>query len=272
MVVINKLLAADIIQTISPPSRRLLRRIWIWILCRQHIFLGDIPAIVGSAICGAFEMFRNMDLARFEETKLRGTTTVGIACSDAVVFATDTRVTAGLYVAHRHGKKVYEVDRHLGITIAGVVADAQSVVEILKANASLYRLENGRPMPVSAAARLTANLLFSNRGSLIVQTLIGGVDDTGPHIFSIDPLGSVTEEKCVATGSGSPVAYGVLEDQSLSKMGVEEAVALASRAIAAAIKRNAATGDGFDIVVIDKNGYRELNGEEKRLIKLESYS
>lgn len=209
-----------------------------------------------------------IDFAKLEEARLKGTTTVGIVCSDAVVFATDTRVTSGLYIAHRHGKKVYEVDRHLGITIAGVVADAQSVVEILKANANLYRLENGRPMPVSAAARLTANLLFSTRGSLIVQALIGGVDDTGPHIFSIDPLGSVTEEEYVATGSGSPVAYGVLEDRPLKKMSVDEAVALASNAIAAAIRRNVATGDGFDVVVIDKNGYRELSSEEKRLIKL----
>ena len=212
-------------------------------------------------------MIANTDLKKFEETILKGTTTVGIACSDAVIFGTDTRVTSGLYVAHRHGKKVYEVDQHLGITIAGVVADAQSVVETLKANANLYRLENGRPMPVSAAARLTANLLFSTRGSLIVQALLGGVDDTGPHIFSIDPLGSITEEKCVATGSGSPVAYGVLEDQSSKKMTVKEAVVLASRAVAAAIRRNAATGDSFDVVVIDKKGYRELGEDEKRLIR-----
>jgi len=215
-------------------------------------------------------MIANTDLRRFEETILKGTTTVGIVCSDAVVFATDTRVTSGLYVAHRHGKKVYEVDRHVGITIAGVVADAQSVVETLKANANLYRLENGRPMPVSAVARLTANILFSTRGSLIVQSLLGGVDESGPHIFSVDPLGSVTEEKYVATGSGSPVAYGVLEDPSSKKMTVKEAVALASRAVVAAIRRNAATGDSFDVVVIDKKGYRELGEDEKRLLRADA--
>ena len=212
-------------------------------------------------------MIGNTDLKKFDDTIHKGTTTVGIVCSDGIVFSTDTRVTAGLYVAHRHGKKVYEIDRHLGITIAGVVADAQNVVETLKANANLFRLENGRPMPVSAAARLAANILFSSRGfPLIVQALLGGVDETGSHIFQIDPLGSITEEKFVSTGSGSPVAYGVLEDQFSKKMTVKEAIALASRAVAAAIRRNAATGDSLDVVVIDKKGYRELSDEEKRLI------
>jgi len=212
-------------------------------------------------------MIGNIDLKKFEDTIHKGTTTVGIICNDGIVFSTDTRVTAGLYVAHRHGKKVYEIDRHLGITIAGVVADAQSVVETLKANANLFRLENGRPMPVSAAARLAANILFSSRGfPLIVQALLGGVDETGSHIFQIDPLGSITEEKYVSTGSGSPVAYGVLEDQFSKKMTMKEGIALASRAVAAAIRRNAATGDSFDIVVIDKKGYRELSDEEKQLV------
>ena len=212
-------------------------------------------------------MIGNTDLKKFDDTIHKGTTTVGIVCDDGIVFSTDTRVTAGLYVAHRHGKKVYEIDRHLGITIAGVVADAQNVVETLKANANLFRLENGRPMPVSAAARLAANILFSSRGfPLIVQALLGGVDETGSHIFQIDPLGSITEEKLVSTGSGSPVAYGVLEDQFSKKMTVKEAITLASRAVAAAIRRNAATGDSLDVVVIDKKGYRELSDEEKRLI------
>ena len=212
-------------------------------------------------------MIGNTDLKKFDDTIHKGTTTVGIVCNDGIVFSTDTRVTAGLYVAHRHGKKVYEIDRHLGITIAGVVADAQNVVETLKANANLFRLENGRPMPVSAAARLAANILFSSRGfPLIVQALLGGVDETGSHIFQIDPLGSITEERFVSTGSGSPVAYGVLEDQFSKKMTVKEAIALASRAVAAAIRRNAATGDSLDVVVIDKKGYRELSDEEKRLI------
>ena len=112
------------------------------------------------------------------------------------------------------------------MTIAGGVADAQNVVEILQVNAKLFQLERGRRLPVGAAARLAANILFSARGYLMLRALVGGIDDSGPHIFRIDEYGSVTEETCVATGSGSPVAYGVLEDGYKDNLSIDEGISL----------------------------------------------
>lgn len=201
---------------------------------------------------------------KLEDMVKKGTTTVSIVCKDGVVFGTDTRVTAGYFVAHKHGKKVLKIDEHIAMTIAGVVADAQNVVEILRANASLFNLENGRPIMVSAAARLTANFLYQYRGALLLQALIGGVDESGAHIFAIDPLGSVIEETCVSTGSGSPVAYGVLEDGYRRDMTVKEGTLLVVRAVTAAMKRDIGSGDSFDVVVIGEEGYHELTEEEKK--------
>jgi proteasome beta subunit len=201
------------------------------------------------------------------ELIVKGTTTVGVICRDGVILASDTRVTMGFFVAHHKGKKVYKIDDHIGMTISGGVADAQKAVEILTVNAQLYRLNNGRPMPVSSAARLISNLLFSSRyAPLLAQVLIGGVDTTGPHIFAIDPFGSITEEKCVATGSGSPVAYGVLEDKYKQDSSLKDTLPIVVRAVDAAMKRDAASGDSFDVSVIDKKGYRELNDKEKKSV------
>ncbi|MEM1551178.1 MAG: archaeal proteasome endopeptidase complex subunit beta [Candidatus Bathyarchaeia archaeon] len=200
-----------------------------------------------------------------DKLTLKGTTTIGIVCKDGVILASDTRVTMGFYVAHKHGKKIYKIDDHMAMTIAGTVADAQRTVDILTANAQLYKINMGRPMPISSAARLMANLLFSTRYiPLATQVLIGGVDDTGPHVFSIDPFGSLTEEKCVATGSGSPIAYGVLEDKFREGMSVAEALPIVVRAVDSAMKRDSASGDSFNVAVVDANGYRELTEEEKR--------
>jgi len=204
----------------------------------------------------------NNDLAN--RLALKGTTTIGVVCKDGVILASDTRVTMGFYVAHKHGKKIYRIDEHLGMTIAGSVADAQRTVDILTANAQLYKINMGRPLPVSSAARIIANLLFSARYvPLLTQVLIGGVDDTGPHVFSLDPFGSLTEEKCVATGSGSPIAYGVLEDMYKEDMSVEELLPIIVKAISSAMKRDAASGDSFNIAVIAEKGYRELTEKEK---------
>jgi len=195
---------------------------------------------------------------------LKGTTTLGVVCKDGVILASDTRVTMGFYVAHKFGKKVYKIDDHLGMTIAGTVADAQRVVDILIANAQLYKINMNRPMPVSSAARLIANLLFSVRYvPLATQVLIGGVDETGPHVFSLNPFGSLTEEKVVSTGSGSPIAYGVLEDKYREGVSINELLPIIVKAVNAAMKRDIASGNSYNVTVIDENGYRELTDEEK---------
>jgi proteasome beta subunit len=196
---------------------------------------------------------------------LKGTTTVGAVCKDGVILASDTRVTMGFYVAHKHGKKVYQIDDHLAMTIAGSLADAQKAVDILMTNAKLYKIELGRPLPISSAARLLANLLFSARYvPLLAQVLVGGLDDTGPHIFSIDPFGSLTEEKYVSTGSGSPVAYGILEEKYKDGVPVREMLPVIVKAVDAAMKRDAASGDSFNVAVIDSKGYRDLPDKEKK--------
>jgi proteasome beta subunit len=196
---------------------------------------------------------------------LKGTTTIGVVCKDGVILASDTRVTMGFYVAHKHGKKVYKIDDHLAMTISGSVADAQRAVDILTANARLYRVNMGRRLPVNSAARFLANLLFSARYvPLLAQVLVGGVDDTGSHVFSIDPFGSLTEEKYVSTGSGSPVAYGILEDKYREGAAVKEMLPVIVKAVNASMKRDSASGDSFNVAVVDEKGYRDLTDKEKR--------
>ena len=196
----------------------------------------------------------------------KGTTTVAAVCNDGVIMATDTRATMGSYVASKHAKKVYQITDQLAMTIAGGVAAAQRVVDILKVNAKLYNLEKGRPMPVAAAAMLVSNILFSNRevgAPLPIQALIGGVDLTGPHVYNLDPYGSLTEEKMVSTGSGSPFAYGVLEDRYKEDSTIAEMTPIVVKAVDSAMKRDVASGDNFDVAVITSDGFKELSEEEK---------
>ena len=196
----------------------------------------------------------------------KGTTTVAAVCKDGVIFGTDTRATMGNYVASKNAKKVYKITDNLAMTIAGGVAVAQRIVETLKINARLFQLERGRPMPVASAAMLVSNILFSNRSvgmPLPLQALIGGYDTTGPHVFNLDPFGSLIEEKVVSTGSGSPFAYGVLEDRYKEESTVDEMLPVVVSAVDSAMKRDTASGDNFDIAVVDQDGFRELTEEEK---------
>jgi proteasome beta subunit len=199
-----------------------------------------------------------------ESATYHGTTTVGLVCSDGVVLATDTRVTAGGFIAHKRGKKLLKIDDNIAMTISGGLADAQNVVDTLRYYSNMYRMEKSRPMPVKAAAQVVSNMLFSARlYPYIADVLVGGVDRTGGSLFNVDIFGSISQEKMIATGSGSPVAYGVLESEFKEGMPTAKVYPLAAKAIIAATRRNVATGDHFDVAILDKEGFRELSEAEK---------
>lgn len=194
---------------------------------------------------------------------MKGTTTIGLVCKDGVVLVSDKRATMGNLVAHKIVQKSFMIDRHIGATVAGAVSDAQALIRWLQAEAKLYRMRKGEEMSVGAIATLCGNIMFSQRYfPLIVQLIIGGVDKSGSKLYSIDPLGSAIEDKVIATGSGSPVAYGVLEDSFKEDMLVDKAVKVGVRGLRSALERDAFTGNGIDVVKITEEGYEKLTEEE----------
>jgi proteasome beta subunit len=205
--------------------------------------------------------------ANVDGLKLKGTTTLAIKCVDGVIMATDTRATMlPGFVAHKKVKKVYQITRNIGMTMAGVPAEALNLLDVLKANASIYGLQRKREAPVKTIANLASQVLFSQRYyPYAVQIIVGGYDSEGFHLYSLDPFGSVIEDEVISTGSGSPVAYGVLESDYNKQMNLKEGLVLAANAIRSAMKRNVYTGDSFDIVTITKDqGYTELSEQEKK--------
>ena len=198
-----------------------------------------------------------------DENRLKGTTTVGLKCRDGVVFATEQRATMGNLIAHKNAQKIFKIDDHIGATIAGGVGDAQSLMKYISAEVALYRLRNGARISVESAATLTANILHSSRFyPFYVQTLLGGVDDNGPSLFSLDPAGGVIKDNLISTGSGSPVAYGVLEDRYNEDIDVEEGVEIAIRAIQSAMERDAFSGNGVLVATVTKEGFKMVPEEE----------
>ncbi|HEU4445044.1 MAG TPA: proteasome subunit beta [Nitrososphaeraceae archaeon] len=211
---------------------------------------------------------RDRDFENIADQIKKGTTTCALTCNDGVVLAADTRASAGFFIADRHVMKIQKVDRHLGMTIAGGVADAQNLVDIMRYNANIYRLTNRELMPIKSAARLCSNVLFNQRYfPYYVQIILAGFDNkVGGQIYNIDLFGSMTSEKFISTGSGSPVAYGYLESEFKDNLSVNDSYKIAIQAVAAAIRRNAGTGDSINAVIIDKDGYHEISKEKKEAV------
>jgi len=199
---------------------------------------------------------------------LTGTTTIGLVAKDGVVLATERRVTAGGMISNKTAQKLFKIDQNVGITIAGLVGDAQVLARYLKAEVSLYRLRRNAPLGAEGAATLLANILSGNRYYPYYAWLIlGGVDGKGGHVFSVDPAGGCIEDKFVSVGSGSPFAYGIVEEGYSRDMSSSDAIDLALRGLTAAMRRDSASGDGYLAHVISPKEYRELTDDEinKRL-------
>ncbi|MGI0053696.1 MAG: archaeal proteasome endopeptidase complex subunit beta [Thermoplasmata archaeon] len=203
-----------------------------------------------------------------EDRLLKGTTTIGMVCRDGTVLATERRATAGSFIANKTTQKLFRIDQNIGITVAGLVGDAQMLARYLKAEVTLYRLRRNSPLSVEGAATLLANILNGNRMFPYYAWLIlGGVDGKGGHVFSVDPAGGSIEDRFVSTGSGSTFVYGLLEEGYSRDLSVSDGVDLCLRGLTTAMKRDSASGDGYLIHTITAKEYREFGEDEvnKRL-------
>ncbi|MCK5301211.1 MAG: archaeal proteasome endopeptidase complex subunit beta, partial [Thermoplasmatales archaeon] len=179
------------------------------------------------------------------------------------VIATEQRATMGTLIAHKATKKLYKIDNHLALATAGLVGDLQTLARYLSAEANLYRLKRDAKIPVKSAATLMANILNQRKfAPYYVQLILGGYDDSGGFVYSLDAAGGAIPDKYTSAGSGSPYVFGVLEDTFKDDLSTDEGIDLAIRAITAAMNRDSASGGMISVAVINKDGFKEISDEE----------
>ena len=187
-----------------------------------------------------------------------GATTVGVIFNGGVVLAAEKRVTYGYFVMSKGGKKVFKLADRIGAACAGLVGDMQILAKEMEAQGNLFSMDVGRRISVRAAAKLMANILFNRRyAPLITQTIVGGIDETGPSLYVLDVLGSLIPDKYAVVGSGTEIAIGIIEEGYKETMSAKEAKELVTRSIKSAISRDATSGDGIDFLIITKEGITE---------------
>ena len=187
-----------------------------------------------------------------------GATTVGVVCKDGVILAAERRVTYGYFIMSKSGKKVFKIADKIGAACAGIVADMQILTREVGAYLKLYSYEREQSVTVRTAAKLMGSMLFERRYfPYLAQTIVGGIDESGPKLFVLDPLGSVIEDKFTAVGSGSEIAMGLLESDFKDGMSGEEAKGLVRKAVKAASAMDIGSGEGLDMLLITNSGILE---------------
>ncbi|MHA1651476.1 MAG: proteasome subunit beta [Candidatus Helarchaeota archaeon] len=199
-----------------------------------------------------------------ENFYLPGATTVGIRCADGVVLASEKLLTFGRGVQSKSVKKVFKLTENIGIAFAGLVSDFQVVKDTLGALFRLYELEQKKRISVDAAAKQTSAILYNRRiFPYFTNSIIAGVDEDGAKVFALDLIGSLIEDDYAAIGSGSEIAIGVLENEYVPSLTAEDGKNLAIRAIRSAAERDPSSGEGIDILAIQKSKIEEFTATIK---------
>jgi len=183
------------------------------------------------------------------------TTIIGIKTTEGVVLASDKRASKGFFIGSKIVQKISKLDDTLAIAIAGQLSDAEHLIKVAGAERKLIELRRGFPLTVKESSRLIANLAYSglkNYQPYYVELLVAGVDASGSHVNVADMSGAITNEDYAASGSGAPIAYGVLESLYHLDITNNEAKEIAKKAVAAAMERDPGSGNGIDVLVISK--------------------
>ncbi len=186
-----------------------------------------------------------------------GGTIIGIKAKDGVVLASEKRLTYNGFILSKNARKVHSITPRIGIALAGLYGDIQRIVRILKFQAKYYEIEIGKEISVRGLAKVLSNILYAYKSlPLLAESIVGGVDEKGPQLYVLDPVGSLIEDKYAASGSGGTIAIGIIESEYKDDLSLENAKELAKKAMYAALERDAVSGDGIDILVISREGSR----------------
>ena len=186
-----------------------------------------------------------------------GATAVGITFNEGVVFASERRIAYGNFLVSKTTKKTFQITPKVGAACAGLVADMQILSLQIAALAKIRNMELKRDIPPNSIAKMMSNMMYERRFfPLMTQVIVGGYTDK-PTMYTLDPLGSVLPDEYAAVGTGAEMALGVLDPQFKENMSEQEAVDLAVKAVRSATMRDSFSGDGIDVMVINKDGATE---------------
>jgi 20S proteasome subunit beta 2 len=186
------------------------------------------------------------------KAKKTGTTIVGCIFNGGVVLGADTRATEGPIICDKECEKIHYIAPNIYCCGAGTAADTENTTGLISSQLELHRLRTGAESRVITAMTMLKRMLFKYQGNVSAALVLGGIDITGPHLYTVYPHGSTDKLPFVTMGSGSLAAMSVFEDLYKDNMTEEEAKQMVTTAILAGIWNDLGSGGNVDVTVIKR--------------------
>ncbi len=197
----------------------------------------------------------------------RGSPIVGIKSAEGVVLAVLEPQLSKL-AAPTSSKKIFRIDDHVGVAIAGLSPDARVLIKQSRLFCQSNKMTYDEPADIEDLASAVGDLLqryTQNAGvrPFGVSLLFGGVDDHRVSLIGTDPSGSYRGYRATAVGRNSEKALKVLKEEYRQEITLDEAMALSVQALKEA-SENDLSADGMNIAVVTKESkkFRSLSVKE----------
>jgi len=155
-------------------------------------------------------------------------TAVGIRGKDGVVFGVEKLVTSKLYEVGAN-KRIFHIDRHIGMAVAGLLADARQLAEIARQEAANYKSQYGYNIPCKVLADrvamyMHAYTLYSFVRPFGCSVMFSSYDDDGPQMFMIEPSGICQGYFGCTVGKARQAAKTEIEKIKMKELSMRELV------------------------------------------------
>ncbi|XP_065066305.1 proteasome subunit alpha type-3-like [Rhopilema esculentum] len=162
-------------------------------------------------------------------------TAIAIRCRDGVIFAVEKLITSKLHESGT-GHRIFNVDKHVGMAVAGVLADARQVVKIAREEAADYRAVFGSPIPLKYLVERVAGYihlytLYSAYRPFGCSILLSSYEHGKPGLYMIDPSGVFYGYWGCAIGKAKQNAQTEIEKLKVTDYDCKEAVNVAAKII-----------------------------------------
>ncbi|CAF5198689.1 unnamed protein product [Rotaria magnacalcarata] len=142
-------------------------------------------------------------------------TVVALRCKDGVAFAIEKIVTSRLYESGSN-KRIHNVDKHIGMAVAGLLADARQLLTVARDEAKQYKYDYGVSIPVKYLADRLAMYMHAYTLYGFVRPfgcfiLLAAYESDGPQLYGVEPSGVTYGYYGIAVGKAQQTAKTEIE-------------------------------------------------------------
>lgn len=178
---------------------------------------------------------------------------IGILAKDGVVLVGEKKVTSKLLQTSSSMEKMYKIDDHVACAVAGIMSDANILINTARVQAQRYTFMYQEPMPVQQLVQSLCDTKqgYTQFGGLRpfgVSFLFAGWDrNHGFQLYMSDPSGNYGGWQAAAVGANNQAAQSILKQDYKDDATREEVVQLAIKVLSKTMDSTSLTAEKLEL-------------------------